>query len=613
MIFAAGHGDLLADTSLKDYNAIVIARDASPAVAHAAKDLQYYLGKIDGRHLPITQKPEPEGLSFFIGPGVAGSQEAEVTALPPEGWLIRTIPGGILLAGGESEVNPRYAFYHSVPLFLKNHCKVRWLWPGASGEVVPFNPELKFPDLDESGTPLLKRRRVDFYLNRYWAPEVRDAFRRWERLSLQGDQINVKFNHAWAALFNEKDFHAHPEWFAEVAGKRMPPTEVAMNWQLCLSNRQMRDVFYKRLTRDISADVGVSVSANDGGGFCECAECLAAGGTAVIYWDFVVDMARRLAKEHPQNRIGTFAYNFYREAPKQIKELPPNVVISMTALTANHLVPGRREEFLAYMESWKALKAPLILREYWGAHYWQDLPVLYPREIADGIKISTRNGMIGVYGEGGKNWSTQAPNYYVLMQTMWNPEISTEKVLTEFYDCFGPAKEPVRAYFELFEEAVRREWTQYNLLAKWRYNAHHYARIFNPKLMEQAAALLEQAKACAKDDKALQEKIAFLSLGYRYTELIGRLFTVYNQLGIGRFREISPTQYTSAQRRELLEKAWSLGQERIRILNEARHTFAFDDGVYINYKKVHSSYLHHAEVAALLGKSEADWLPLEGE
>ena len=90
----------MADTSLDQYQSIIIAPKATVVVRRAATDLQYHLQKIAGRAMPVvvSAKAPQNGLHFIVGPGVLPEQEAAITDLPREGWLIKSHAKGLLLA-----------------------------------------------------------------------------------------------------------------------------------------------------------------------------------------------------------------------------------------------------------------------------------------------------------------------------------------------------------------------------------------------------------------------------------------------------------------------------------------------------------------------------------
>jgi len=85
-------------------------------------------------------------------------------------------------------------------------------------------------------------------------------------------------------------------------------------------------------------------------------------------------------------------------------------------------------------------------------HYWLDLPYVYTRAIADAIPYLHKRGLVAMYGEIGKNYATQGPNYYLVSHLMWDAQADAAKILDRFYGAFGPAQEHVRAYYRTFED-----------------------------------------------------------------------------------------------------------------------------------------------------------------
>jgi hypothetical protein len=606
----------LADTTLDKYQDIVVSPKAPPAVRKAATDLQYHLQKIAGRMIPLvegTRAPQG-GMHFIVGSGVLPEQEAAISRLPREGWLIRSVPNGLLLAGNEEKLP--ISFYPAVSLFLEKHCGVRWVWPGESGEVIPQNPRLAIRTLNETGAPELKRRKFDFYYARFWEQQAKDELQRWSGRVRLGDQLRANFGHAWGALIPEDIyFKEHPEWFALVSGQRLPT-------QICPSNMQMRDEFVKRLLSlpgNKNLDI-VSVSASDNRGFCECNLCRAKGTNDEdykneAYWDLVNDVAQRVKVMRPELGIGTFAYTISRNSPKKIQRLPDNVYLSAATYGTQSMIPEERVKYEEFITGWKSKGVKIIMREYWGMHYWLDLPIIYTAAIDSTFKTGRQAGMMGVYGECGKNFSTQAPNYYVLTHLMWDPTAEPRKILNEFYDAFGPASKPVRAYYELLENEVDKGWNKHKFGLVYSEFAIGYSSIFSPEVMAKAAAHLDEATRMAGNDTKLKERIAFIRIGCEYTTLMGELLGLYDKLGrtgfpltafeweataretrnlfkaTGTAHELThrkffekrlkqPFSYTLAEKDAWLMRAWELGQNRIELLNRNRSHFALDEGLY---------------------------------
>ncbi len=626
-----------AQDSLEKYRTIVVAQNAPDSVQEAARDLQYHLTKITGRDFPIVfSKPAAsEERSFYVGSGFWPEQDAQAATLGREGWMQARVPGGSLFTGGPDNLGAR----HAVSLFLEEVCGVRWLWPGESGEVIPSNPRLRVPQLQRSGAPELQRHYIKFYYSRFWEADRRKEQALWARRTRQNDLLKAGFGHAWASVIpREKYFESHPEWFSLVNGQRIKA-------QLCISNPQLRDEFVKNLLAlpaNQKLDV-LSVSANDGYGFCECEMCRAKGDHNASYWDFVNDIATRVKKLRPELGIGTLAYTYSRQPPKNIERLPDNVYLSMTSYATQLLLPEGEEKYRDFVAEWKSKGVKFVIYEYWGMHYWLDLPVIYPRQIAQELKLAHTAGLSGAYGEGGKNFSTQAPNYYVLTRQLWNPQADPQVALNEFYAAFGPAAGEVREYFEIFEAATQRTWRAKNLSTAYVKTVSSYDEMFDVATLTQARTALERAEAKAANDAAIQKRLAFLRRGYEYTALMSELLGLYEKLGRSGFpltffewqataqaarrifknphfaegrdffeeRLKEPFSYTQAEKDEWLRRAWELGQKRIEMLNAARSDFTLDEGLYARTFETNGIPAWHETVAKYLGKPESEMIELQ--
>jgi hypothetical protein len=275
--------------------------------------------------------------------------------------------------------------------------------------------------------------------------------------------------------------------------------------------------------------------------------------------------------------------------------------------------------------------------------YWMDLPVLYPREIAREIKAAHSAGTVGMYGEAGKNFSTQALNYYVAARQMWDPQgVDTEKTIDKFYAAFSPAASAVREYHETMSDGARRIWRKKNLTVSYVRVVASYDEIFDKETLARAKAALDAADAKAGNDPVVKQRLAFLRVGYNYTELMAELLGLYEKLGrtglpleyfewqstaapgrkVTNNPEFSdrreffeadrrqPFSYTLVEQDKWLRRAWELGQKRIQMLNANRGSQALDEGMYSRHFELEGDS-HHEFVGRLLGKSMSDIVVLE--
>lgn len=610
---------------LANFQAVVISEDASPSVRSAAEDLAYHLRKISGRPFPVVSKKQER--SILVGPEFAPDQKTAAK----EQAVISIAPETIVLSGDEQGT------IHAVSLFLEEFCGVRWLWPGESGEVIPFQPDLALKRGVHSETPRLQRRKLDFGYRRFWSDQQKAAFQLWQRRTRQADQLNAAFGHSWSHIIPpDRYFSSHPEWFAEVAGKRNPA-------QLCISHPELRDEFFKNFLSNLDAknlDVA-SVSANDGYGFCECRLCREKGSTGDAYWDFVQDMAMRLQKARPGKGVGSFAYTVGREPPEKIERFPDNVFLSMTTYSTQLNLPEGQADYQRFVRGWKAKGVNIVMREYWGTHYWMDMPVLYSTCIGEALEMALEAGMIGAYGECGKNFSTMALNYYVLTHLLWKPGRDIRGIEEDFYAAFGPAQDAVREYHRVLQEATAEGWRKFGLKVSYSQVIRTLPRIYSSEVLQNAETELKKAELAAKGTDA-EGRVAFLRQGLAYTQLMTELLGLYEKIGRTGFPlEFFEWQSTVRSRRALLKtiditegreeyeqrleepfpytlddldrwlaRAWELGENRVKMLNASRESPALDEGLYAQALESKVRQWHQV-IGHYLGKAPEDYTPLE--
>lgn len=120
---------------------LVIAGDASPAARAAAALLADYVARSAGARLEVGQEPPPADGLVEIHCGATTYVQGlalDVAGLNEDGYLI-AFPDArhvVLLGAGDSGQE------HAACEFLQRYVGVRWLFPGAPGEVVPTRPDL---------------------------------------------------------------------------------------------------------------------------------------------------------------------------------------------------------------------------------------------------------------------------------------------------------------------------------------------------------------------------------------------------------------------------------------------------------------------------------------
>lgn len=85
----------------------------------------------------------------------------------------------------------------------------------------------------------------------------------------------------------------------------------------------------------------------------------------------------------------------------------------------------------------------MVVREGWENHYHHDLPFLHPRQIIASPAEAHRLGFVAAYGDGSKNFATQASNFGAIAHALWNPQHDGAALMRDFYEsAYGPVALP---------------------------------------------------------------------------------------------------------------------------------------------------------------------------
>jgi hypothetical protein len=148
----------------------------------------------------------------------------------------------------------------------------------------------------------------------------------------------------WKIVPNDPYFEKHPEWYSLLGGKRVPGD--VHGRQLCVTASGLADGFAANVIRVFDDDPKcrlMSISPNDGYGWCQCPACIdldkrMCGGRTTkqglgaerpfrgdrVFW-FANEVATRVAEKHPDKKLLVLAYVNYAEPPDTVRP-HPNVV-----------------------------------------------------------------------------------------------------------------------------------------------------------------------------------------------------------------------------------------------------------------------------------------------
>lgn len=519
---------------------IFVRAGAGAPEQFAAEELRQYLGRATGAELMVREGVPPAGQPAIVVALTAAAGELGLTltaaeqALGAEGLARRTDGDRLLILGG----GPRGVVYSAYD-FLES-LGYRWYWPGELGEVTPKLARLSVADVNRVFEPSFARRHAmgggDDPADAAWNREVIDWLVKnhqnfWlhsppddpEFVRRRGGTLTkVGSGHNWQHIIPAATwFDQHPEYFALVKGKRI------RNGQLCLTNpevlRRLRE-FALDGARKMAENpdiLFVDLTQNDGDDWCQCPECRKiddrdrATHADILLWA-LNPIAEAAAAVYPKALLHTYVYAGAANPPDWIKPAA-NLHCEQTNYCYNYgasfLRPGGpQEKFKRNFDAWTELATVRGIYEYFGFYNWLEaLPVTLYR-LADEVGYYHRHKVHGFYSENQQRWSTNHLLYYAFSRLWWDHTTDVPAMLEEFFRLFyGPAEKPMRDFYLALETSGGPD----------RYlsgNEFDLYGLYPKAVRDTCRASLEAARKAAAGDPLVTARIAFVELGWAYTE-----------------------------------------------------------------------------------------------
>lgn len=517
---------------------IYLAPQAEPAEVFAAEELRDALQKISGAAFEIVQSDQVPGRqAIVIGDLQNPEVRAQTTALKLktdkiEQVAVYTLGGRLYLAGNQ----PRGALY-AVYCFLQRELGVRWLWPGPDGEFMPAKRVWSLPELTYNHQPAFAYR--GFHLCGDWRDVAR--FREWmgrnfiniHRHAAPAEEKRRGFYSMWSShniVLPDALFEQHPEYFAEIQGKRYRNN-------ICFSNPEVDRLVAARTARYLREHPYLdllSVFPGDNQDYCRCASC-AKMDVSTAWFEFYNRLTDTLKKEFPKLKFATIAYQGYRDVPKCSIRNSEFVEYASYSRCNIHPYghPGcqRNEDTLRAMRAWQATGLPIGHYAYEYDIYTKNARFTpFLSVIDDAIKTSRRLGHVAVIPEvslspkhGPDVRAHHVQNrlsIYLYARLLWDPDQELQAVLSDWCQTvFGEAAGPLLEYFT----ALDRAWTAMPIHATILGNALSAAE---PLLTDELRATASAAFAAAEQRLP---QIAETAARERAAAALKRERALYNQ------------------------------------------------------------------------------------
>ncbi len=513
---------------------IAVPAKADSKLLYAAEDLQEHLLAITGKKPEVVRQDKPSGKCVIL---------KHDRSMDAEAWKLQTQGENLIITGGY----PRGVQY-GVCEFLERFGNCRWFTPTVSR--IPKADFIVVPEkLDLSGQPWFLQRNTSYLFTFDMAP-----LREWRRFFVHSRQGNVPWCFTHGSLKTDiygsanrigapnlthtfydyqKDWKdVKPEFYAmDENGKRYP--RMANNRsgaQFCLTNPELRDRIFAQLLKFIREDrkkaeaQGLpypkyySLVANDNPRFCHCPACQklneAPENSSESYADFLNDLARRLNKVYPDLYLAGLAYENTKYPPKSVME--KNVVMGMAFLDSEFLRDENADairpvqhvsnkEAFKCVQGWAA-KTPGGISLYgYGQHFCMQfrLPCDVTHKIDQDLKFSKKlGGRLLTMEMYDRDSSFYWLRRYVLNKLAVDPDLKLQDLVNEFMEgYYGPAAEPMKAYYRLLADATEKEPKQLGVTPVT------LLKYLSPEFFSKADELLGKAEKLAGKNERVRNAV----------------------------------------------------------------------------------------------------------
>lgn len=506
----------------------------------AARQLAHYIHLVTGAQLQIKSSAPPSQARILVGPSACPTAiRSRLRHLSRGGYLIESSGDRVVLAG-----NGRNGTFFAVYKFLERSVGVRWLWPGKSGEVIPRKDTIAVGRVSMEREPAYVWRNLGpggplwGGMDKWTAQRKLEISARHQQLEKLWEihngfgGVRIYGGHAWGKMIPPAKYGpTHPEYFALVNGKRQwHHFDGKHGDQLDTTNPEVIRLAADYVDRFFNSHPGydaVSISPNDGGGFCQCQKCLRLdsgryeNGHRVItdrIITFANQVADLVARRYPSKKLILFAYGPYRLPPVHVKPRP-NLIIQYTFHASEDWNRQAADRQFQATGAWSGVARNLAIYEYFIQGDFPDLPRLMLVPIQRSVESLHQQGYRYYQTQSGDGYAINGLNYYVLARLLWTPALNVHAIVRDYSERgFGKAAPEVERYFNRLENQWKAQKGRSVGMGSGTLPAYErVAAAYPPAFLAACRYDLQKAYSLAQGED--RKRVEFLEKGLDYVSL----------------------------------------------------------------------------------------------
>jgi hypothetical protein len=532
-------------TSGKANAQIIVPAEPSYLEEFAASELQKYIEKISDVKLPISNEGSSGkySFSFFLGKTKKASESGikpDEEKMGRDGFELRSIRKGLIMQG-RNDLGTVFGVFE----LLERYFDVRWFMPGE--EYYPRNATLRIGRVNLIYKPSFGNRWIG---RGEWALHQRmNAY-----VTAGGKPVGINwkwhFHTFYTLMPPDKYYPSHPEYYAMVNGKRTVTDSRTHGNQLCTSNPDVIRELTRNLIDTLDKEPGIEIitlSPNDGGGFCECENCRALDEPGRDWFArysnrlavFNKEVSRAVKMKYPNVLVKVGAYAMYARPPLNPDYRPEdNQIIQLCHLYFCHnhplgsdmckagetyqpkgeFVPN--QEFEKILDQWLKLSKHVFIYEYYsvGGMSRANLPWSMVHTMRTDIPYYRNKGVEGFYTQQSDDvFYRLGLNFYLASKLCWNADLNVDALLDDYFEKFyGPAAAPMKEFFMAMEKSMQ-DWNGCSSYGLQGVRPEMGIKIFTPELLGKMEQCVTRAEKLSENDPVCSKHVAMARRVYNET------------------------------------------------------------------------------------------------
>lgn len=470
---------VLTHETIGRYN-IVVYNESSSIQKFAAQELQHYLEVIFKIKLPEVKKGQIsfDQNYFFLGQGFLKDSLQQNDSMS-KGAFIKAFHDGNIYLGGKDDldvISVKNSFFqkaekanfgtlYAVYDFLENNLGIHWFFPTYLGESIPKDSNFKFKNDIVIVKPNFEERSF-FWKTLYYDKDTTMYWMLRNKLTITSDTL---FKHNWYNLLPSANyFDSMPELFAELDGKRIK--QVSKNKahgnsaQLCTTNKSTIDLTIKNIIHQIESNHAnqISLSPNDGRGFCECDQCKLIDSNFSDYseysnlshriFSFYKTVSDSIFKRFPNVNLGGYAYKRYAMAYDDLNLSERfHIRLAINNYGFGNLTCSSYHELSVIISSWKNRHQNVGFNSYPYGGYWI-YPALRTVLFTNLIKELKACNFKKIRFIFFPDWYNQGLDIWIISKLFWNPDLNVDLLKEQYYNAVYPnTKKTIKNFHKYLE------------------------------------------------------------------------------------------------------------------------------------------------------------------